>query len=204
MSGANGSDGPVRDALREVLRELLPELLGAERPADARHGHPAPPETALAADVVPQVPPPPVAAVHRPSTWASPLPAPLEPARPEQPPAPVAAPSGVDVEEVALDTDADLQAFVLRLVRLCDNPRDRQRLRAGRLRFALRQRAGAAATAAVGQSVRVERGAVTERVVADAAAQGARLVLGPRAVLTPMGRDRAKALGVEIERERRC
>jgi len=41
---------------------------------------------------------------------------------------------------------------------------------------------------------------VTERIVAAAAAAGARLVLGPRAVLTPLARDKARALGVPIER----
>jgi hypothetical protein len=50
--------------------------------------------------------------------------------------------------------------------------------------------------------VRVERGAVTERTVARAAADGCRLVLGRRAVLTPLARDKARVLGVEIEKER--
>jgi hypothetical protein len=45
---------------------------------------------------------------------------------------------------------------------------------------------------------------VTERVVRQAAAEGARLVLARGAVLTPLGRDQARALGVEIERERKC
>jgi hypothetical protein len=49
---------------------------------------------------------------------------------------------------------------------------------------------------------RIERGAVTERAVQTAASAGARLVLGPRAVLTPLARDRARALGVPIEKER--
>jgi hypothetical protein len=49
---------------------------------------------------------------------------------------------------------------------------------------------------------RIERGAVTERAVQAAAGAGARLVLGPRAVLTPLARDRARALGVPIEKER--
>ena len=49
---------------------------------------------------------------------------------------------------------------------------------------------------------RIEKGAVTERAVNAAAAAGARLVLGPRAVLTPLARDRARALGVPIEKER--
>jgi hypothetical protein len=50
---------------------------------------------------------------------------------------------------------------------------------------------------------RIERGAVTERVVRDAARAGERLVLGPGAVLTPLARDRARACGVEISREDR-
>ena len=52
--------------------------------------------------------------------------------------------------------------------------------------------------------MRIERGAVTERTVKDAAAAGARLVLAPGAVLTPLAREKARALGIEIERERRC
>jgi len=48
---------------------------------------------------------------------------------------------------------------------------------------------------------RIERGAVTEKVVRDAARAGQRLVLGPGAVLTPLARDRARASGVEIHKE---
>ena len=48
---------------------------------------------------------------------------------------------------------------------------------------------------------RIERGAVTEKMVRDAARAGQRLVLGPRAVLTPLARDRARASGVEITSE---
>jgi hypothetical protein len=55
---------------------------------------------------------------------------------------------------------------------------------------------------ASGGENRIERGAVTERAVQAAASAGARLVLGPRAVLTPLARDRARALGVPIEKER--
>jgi len=49
---------------------------------------------------------------------------------------------------------------------------------------------------------RIERGAVTERAVIKAAADGARLLLGRGAVLTPLARDKARSLGVEIEKER--
>jgi hypothetical protein len=48
---------------------------------------------------------------------------------------------------------------------------------------------------------RIERGAVTEKVVRDAARAGERLVLGRGAVLTPLARDRARASGVEITKE---
>lgn len=48
---------------------------------------------------------------------------------------------------------------------------------------------------------RVERGAVTEAMVRDAARAGERLVLGRGAILTPLARDRARASGVEIEKE---
>jgi hypothetical protein len=103
------------------------------------------------------------------------------------------------VEAVSLRTDADLMRFVLRLLHLFENPKHRDALRSGRLRFRL------AATAAPGSfqpSHRVEKGAVTEAMVAAASRAGARLVLGPRAVLTPLGRDRARAAGVEIVKER--
>jgi hypothetical protein len=48
----------------------------------------------------------------------------------------------------------------------------------------------------------IDRGAVTERAVIAAARAGERLVLGPRAVLTPLARDKARALGVLVEKER--
>ena len=58
-----------------------------------------------------------------------------------------------------------------------------------------------AATAPPADATRIDRGAVTERTVAAAAKAGGRLVLGPRAVLTPLAREKARALGIEIERE---
>jgi hypothetical protein len=39
-------------------------------------------------------------------------------------------------------------------------------------------------------------------MVVKAAGDGARLVVGPMAVLTPLARDKARVLGVEIEKER--
>ena len=103
------------------------------------------------------------------------------------------------VEVVTIRTDADLGTFVLHLLHLFENPKHRDAVRSGRLRFRL------AATAAPGSaqpSHRIEKGAVTEAMVAVSARAGARLVLGRRAVLTPLARDRARATGVEIVKER--
>jgi hypothetical protein len=103
-----------------------------------------------------------------------------------------------DVETVSLRTDAELAAFVTRLLHLFENPRHRDDLRSGRLRFQLPP-AGVAGSARPAH--RIEKGAVTEAAVREAAQAGARLVLGRRAVLTPLARDRARAAGVEIEKE---
>ena len=103
------------------------------------------------------------------------------------------------VEVVSLRTDAELAAFVMHLLHLFENPKHRDALRSGRLRFRL---AAAAVPGSVQPSHRVDKGAVTEAMVTAAARAGARLVLGPRAVLTPLGRDRARAAGVEIVKER--
>ena len=43
---------------------------------------------------------------------------------------------------------------------------------------------------------------MTERAVVKAAADGARVVVGRKAVLTPLARDKARVMGVEIEKER--
>ena len=99
---------------------------------------------------------------------------------------------------VRITTDDDLHAFALRVLKLADNPKLRRDLIGGRIRFTLAgQVAGGPAAAH-----RVDKGAVTERTVVAAAKAGARLVLGPRAVLTPLARDKARALGVPIERPR--
>jgi hypothetical protein len=107
------------------------------------------------------------------------------------------------VERVRIVDDGDLDQFVRRLIALFENPKNRQDLRAGRLRFSLdgaSTRSGNGPTAL--PATRIESGAVTERHVKEAADQGRRLLLGRRAVLTPLGRERARLLGVPIEKER--
>ncbi|MCC5580495.1 hypothetical protein IMZ11_33235 [Microtetraspora sp. AC03309] len=117
------------------------------------------------------------------------------------------------VEQVAVGADGDLTAFALRILDLATDPERSADLRAGRLRFRLdpatarteapAEPAEPAVAAVVPPETvhRHEKGAVTERHVAAAAAAGARLVLGPRAVLTPLARERVRASGLAVERE---
>ena len=191
----------LRDVTREVLAELLPglleEALVPKRPngnGNGNHAVAAPPPAA--ADVgVPQVPAPPIAKVHRPRGWVPPEPSPSERA------AELAVPGA---ERVILRTDADLVAFVRMLCHRLESPHERAAILAGKVRFQLACTPSSPASSgrAAGGAIRIESGAVTERVVQDAAREGARLVLSARAVLTPMARDRARSLGVEIEKEK--
>jgi len=204
----------LRSVTREVLADLLPELLSealtTNGNGDANGDAPGAPAEPPA--VVPQVPAPPIARVHRPSGWRPPAESDTTPAigTPQgrqlacAPATGAPGSSAADIEVVDLRSDADLDAFVRSLVHRFENPRDRMAIRSGKLRFRLGATAAAAAAPAAATTIRIERGAVTERAVRDAAAQGARLVLAPRAVLTPMARDRARSLGVEIEKERPC
>ncbi len=112
-----------------------------------------------------------------------------------------------NTETVSLSTDEDLAVFVKRLLDLDQD--QREELRSGRKRFrlALPQAPAGALTGAerAGDTTpvrRIERGAVTETVIKAAARAGERLVLGRGAVLTPLARDRVRASGVEIEKER--
>jgi hypothetical protein len=170
----------MSDDTRAMLRELVREAL-----AGANGNGAAPP----------QVPAPPVAAVLRPSTWR-------EPPRGGEVIGGGAAPAGPTTELVAIDSDADLDRFVRALADRLEDPHTRDAIRSGRLRFALSS--GAGRSTGGGRSdgvVRVERGALTERAVQQAAKAGARLVLARGAVATPLAREKARALGIEIERE---
>ena len=122
-------------------------------------------------------------------------------------------PNGLLVTEtVNLSTDEDLAVFVKRLLDL--DPAEREELRSGRKRFRLPGTGsvpqappvspvnGAERAAESSPVRRIERGAVTEAVVNAAARAGERLLLGRGAVLTPLARDRARASGVPIEKER--
>jgi hypothetical protein len=163
----------LRALVREVVRDAVKDLAGKNGAAPAPKAPPPPP------------PPPPVQTVAD-QFGVSPS-------------GPLAADQKHRSESVRLTNDRELDGFVRALLKLFENPKCRADLKAGRLTFRL----AGATSAGRGQSQRIDSGAVTERHIADVAAAGASLVLGPRAVLTPLAREKARALGVSIEKEKR-
>jgi hypothetical protein len=100
------------------------------------------------------------------------------------------------IEEAAIATDAELAAFVRRVIE------QREAIQAGRLKFRLKRARKMAETEPVrGGGERIDKGIVTEKRVMAAAKAGKRLVVGKGVVVTPLARDKARQLGVEIERE---
>ncbi|OBC14548.1 hypothetical protein A5784_29650 [Mycobacterium sp. 852013-50091_SCH5140682] len=162
-----------RDDLRALVREVVREAVSGLKPA------PTPGPVA--------VPSPPASAT--PATVADQLG--LDPTGPRS------VEGKNRVETVRLSKDSDLDAFVRKLLRLFENPKTRADLKAGRLSFRL---AGSAAPAG-GATHRIDSGAVTERHIADLA--GGTLILGRRAVLTPLAREKARSLGITITKERK-
>jgi hypothetical protein len=223
----------AREVLSElvpgILRDVMHEPGRGANGDGAAHGN----GDGATHGPVPQVPAPPIPAVLRPSTWnrpaapgeiigqpgpegAAPAPAAASPLPTAAPAAPIPAAQkavanpGADarVETVTIDSDDDLMQFVRQLLSRVANPRDRLAIHTGKLRFTLRSRPGSAAAGAAapgaGPATRIAKGVVTERVIREVADAGTRLVLAPGTVLTPLARERAHALGVEIERERKC
>ena len=109
------------------------------------------------------------------------------------------APPGDDVRRVRVGDDHDLADLVTQVLNLAEDPDRAADLRAGRIRFRLAGDAGTGAPAGPGP-IDVDRGAVTERIIQRAAREQRSLRIGARAVVTPLARDRARALGVVIER----
>lgn len=110
-------------------------------------------------------------------------------------------------EPVAIAGDADLQAFVRRILGMADNPDERRRLLAGEVVFRLAGRAGGgtggpapSGLAAGGPTERIERGLVSERQVDRLVAETTVLQLGKEVRMTPLARDRLRRRGIRIER----
>ena len=169
----------MRRMVRDVLREALPEAVKAKGALRAAA------EKAVAA--------------ASPAAHAAPAAKAAHSARP--------APSDRQVapEEVSLQSDQDLAKFVRRVVQLLEDPAAREAIKSGRHQFKLRR--PQAVTAAVPQArpagavEKILKGVVKENTVVAAAKAGARLLIGRGVVVTPLARDKARQLGVQIERD---
>lgn len=169
----------MRRMVREVLRDALPEAIKSSAALKAAAqkavtSAPAPAQSELAAKK---------AAPGRQST----------PAR-----------QSVG-EEVSFQSDQDLAQFVRRIVHLLENPATREAVKSGRHAFKLKRPGSAPAAASSGRPAgaaeKILKGVVKENTVIDAAKAGARLVIGRGVVVTPLARDKARQLGVQIERD---
>lgn len=96
-------------------------------------------------------------------------------------------------EAVRITNDHDLATFVSRII----EPATLEKIRSGNLRFTL----AGTATASPTTSGEALSGVITEQKIGKMDA-GAVLVLNPGAVLTPLARDKARKLGLKIERRR--
>jgi hypothetical protein len=108
------------------------------------------------------------------------------------------------VVEVRVASDADLAALVRDVAAACADPARQARLAADGSGYRLAPPAGTgdgAGRADQRPVLRVERGAVTERHVREAARTGATVRTARGVVVTPLARDRARSAGVPIEKE---
>jgi hypothetical protein len=104
------------------------------------------------------------------------------------------------VETVRIASDAELQAFVQRLL----DPAVQERVKSGKLRFSLA--AGAAQVTAAASPVTSSAGTpltgvISEKTIDRHAGQQT-LLIAADAVVTPLARDRARQLKIRIERRR--
>lgn len=111
---------------------------------------------------------------------------------------------------VTLADNADLQSLVQQVLRLAEDPVRRELLRSGQINFRLvghagrsdqSQPSGGRVVPSEGGAVRIEHGALTERVVAEAARDGRSIVLAKGTVATPLALEKAKSLGVALHKE---
>lgn len=112
-------------------------------------------------------------------------------------------------ERIAIATDADLIGFARRVLSLAGDPAKAKEIAAGRYPFRLDRPTQAAAAPTprathapqpTAQSHRIDSGVVTESTLNKLPRGLSHLVLGSGVTVTPLAKDRARALGLTFER----
>src|SRR5687768_4947943 len=110
-------------------------------------------------------------------------------------------------ERVAIANDADLIGFARRVLSLAGDPAKAREIAAGRYPFRLARAPALHASAPApqppappAQSHRIDSGVVTESTLNKLPRGLSQLLLGPGVTVTPLARDRARALGLTLER----
>ena len=112
-------------------------------------------------------------------------------------------------ETVSIRSDADLRAFVARLLEILKDGRSREEIEQGRWVFRLgtaptgtsEQRGAPVSAAAPALSTaRIETGVVSERQIDSLARGTSSLVIGKSVRLTPLALDRLRTLGITLKR----
>jgi hypothetical protein len=112
-------------------------------------------------------------------------------------------------EAVSIRSDADLRAFVARLLEILKDGRSREEIEQGRWVFRLgtapagasEQRGMPTSPAAPASSTaRIETGVVSERHIESLTAGTTSLIVGKSVRLTPLALDRLRTLGISLKR----
>ena len=108
--------------------------------------------------------------------------------------------SAVRAEEVSIDTDDALGAFVKRILELAKDDEARAEIEQGRHVFRLAR--GVQVAAPKASAARYERGLITEKDIAKLPAGLTSIEAGKRVRFTPLARDELRRRGIKIERTR--
>jgi hypothetical protein len=105
--------------------------------------------------------------------------------------------------QVVIRSDEDLQTFARDVAALSGDRDMAQAVRRGAVRFRLVGTVGAGSGGeSPGETAEWSEGLLNERKLVELAKTCRRLVLGPKAVVTPLARDRARQIGLELVRSR--
>lgn len=117
-------------------------------------------------------------------------------------------------ETVSISSDAELRAFIARLLEILKDGRSREEIEGGRWVFRLGSPGGGGSLSAMAEQrgapisaaapaaavARIERGVVSERQIETLPTGTTCLVVGKAVRLTPLALDRLRMLGIAIKR----